>query len=206
MAQHQTSPDSWIATHLAVPQKKFTEFAERVYGGTALDRKTKELVAVAASSVGRCPHCTEGHIATAKDVGASEAEIAEALAVASVQGGGTQIFWMKEDFDDFLGEGWRESYIEEADRQFWYFKREVYRDGALPEKTKHLIAIVASSALRCRNCTRAHLKRALETGNTKEEIAEALGVLWVIGSEVQLMWDEEDFEMHLGEGSAAAAN
>ena len=198
MSQHVSDPESWIAEHLAVPQKKFVQFAKRVYGGSALDRKTKELIAVAASSVGRCPHCTEGHLAAAKEFGATEAEIAEALAVAWVQGGGTQIFWMKDDFDEFLGEGWREEYIGEADRQFWDFKREVYQDGALPEKTKHLIAIVASSALRCRNCTRAHLQRALDTGNTKAEIAEALGVLWVIGSGVQVVWSKEDFEAHLG--------
>lgn len=201
MSQHVSDPESWIAEHLAVPQKMFVQFAKRVYGGSHLDRKTKELIAVAASSVGRCPHCTEGHLSQAKEAGATEAEIAEALAVAWVQGGGTQLFWMKDDFDEFLGEGWREEYIGEADRQFWDFKREVYQDGALPEKTKHLIAIVASSALRCRNCTRGHLKRALETGNTKAEIAEALGVLWVIGSGVQVVWSKEDFEAHLGSPS-----
>lgn len=205
MAQHVTSPDSWIAKHLSVPQKMFADFAGRVYGGPALDRKTKELIAVAASSVGRCPHCTDGHLAGAKEAGATEAEIAEALAVAWVQGGGTQVFWMKEDYDEILGEGWREEHIGEADRQFWEFKREVYRDGALPEKTKHLIAVVASSALRCRNCTRAHLKRALETGNTKAEIAEALGVLWVIGSGVQVVWEKDGFETHLGDVETEAA-
>jgi len=205
MAQHVTSSESWIAEHLSVPQKMFADFAEKVYGGSALDRKTKELIAVAASSVGRSPPCTDGHLAGAREAGATEAEIAEALAVAWVQGGGTQIFWMKEDYDEFLGEGWRESYIGDADRQFWEFKREVYQDGALPEKTKHLIAVVASSALRCRNCTRAHLKRALATGNTKEEVAEALGVLWVIGSGVQVVWNKDTFEAHLGDAETEAA-
>ncbi|NIU76163.1 MAG: hypothetical protein GWN71_22150, partial [Gammaproteobacteria bacterium] len=53
MAQHATSPDSWIADRLGGAQQKFKEFATKVYSGTALDLKTKELIAVAASSVGR---------------------------------------------------------------------------------------------------------------------------------------------------------
>lgn len=198
MAQHATNPDSWIGEHLAAPQRRFAEFAREVYGGEALDRKTKELVAVAASSVGRCPHCTDGHLAGAREAGATEAEIAEALAVAWVQGGGTQVVWMKDVFADVLGDDWRQDLIPDADRAFWDFKREVYEDGALPEKTKHLIAVAASSALRCRHCTRFHMESALDAGATREEIAEALSVLWVIGSGVQVVWNQENFEEHLG--------
>lgn len=86
MTQHATSPDSWIADRLAGPQEKFGAFGRRVYGSGALDLKTRELIALAVSSVGRCPHCTDGHLAKAKEAGASEEEIAEALAVAWVQG------------------------------------------------------------------------------------------------------------------------
>lgn len=197
MAQHATDPESWIGEHLSGPQERFAEFARKVYGGDALDRKTKELIAVAASSVGRCPHCTDGHLSGARDAGATEEEIAEALAVAWVQGGGTQVFWMKDDFADVLGDDWRQSLIGEADRAFWAFKREVYEDGALPEKTKHLIAVAVSSALRCRVCTRGHMESALEAGASRKEIAEALSVLWVIGSGVQVVWNKEGFEEHL---------
>ncbi len=198
MAQHATSPDSWIADRLESPQQKFKAFASKVYAsGTALDLKTKELIAVATSSVGRCPHCTNGHLAKAKEVGATEAEIAEALAVAWVQGGGTQIFWMKEDFEELLGENWRQEFIPEADRAFWDFKREVFTDGALPEKIKQLIAVAVNSMLRCRHCTRSHIRAALKAGATRQEIAEALSVLWVIGAGVQIVWNKEGFEEHL---------
>lgn len=47
MAQHATSPDSWLADRLHQPQQKFREFAQKVYAGGALDLKTKELIAVA---------------------------------------------------------------------------------------------------------------------------------------------------------------
>ncbi len=199
MAKHATSPDSWIHDHLEGAQERFGDFAGKVYGGDALDLKTKELIAVAASSVGRCPHCTDGHLSKAAEVGATEAEIAEALAVAWVQGGGTQVFWMHDDYADVLGEDWRREYLGEADRAFWRFKAEVYENGVLPEKTKHLIAVVVNAALRCPVCTRDHMESALECGATKAEVAEALGVLWVIGSGVQVVWDKEGFEKHLGD-------
>lgn len=199
MAQHTTSPDSWIADHMRAPQEKFGAFAREVYGGDALDRKTKELIAVVASSLGRCPHCTDGHLAGAREAGATEEEIAEALAVGWTQGGGTELFWMKDVYDEVLGQGWRRELIPEADRAFWDFKSEVFENGVLDLKTKHLIATVASSALRCPHCTKDHMEQALEAGATREEVAEALGVLWVISSGVQVVWNKEGFEEHLGD-------
>lgn len=198
MAQHATSPDSWIADRIGGPQQKFKEFAQKVYrGGGALDLKTRELIAVACASVGRCPHCTDGHLAKAKEVGASEEEIAEALAVAWSQGGGTQVFWMREEFDELLGENWRHEYVPEVDRAFWAFKDAVYESGALERKTKELIAIAVSSMLRCRGCTRDHVESAFKAGASKAEVAETLAVLWLIGSGVQVVWNQEGFEEHL---------
>jgi len=199
MAQHATSPDSWIADRLGAPQRKFREFASAVYSRCdALDGKTKELISVAASSVGRCPHCTDGHLAKAAEAGATEEEIAEALAVAWVQGGGTQIAWMVGDYADILGEDWRQELIGEADRAFWAFEREVFENGAKPSVTKHLIAVAVASMLRCPHCTRSHMEAALDAGASRAQVAEALAVLWVIGAGVQIVWDEEGFEEHLG--------
>lgn len=198
MAQHATSPESWIADRLPAPQQKFQEFASKVYAsGGARDLKTKELIAIATSSVGRCRHCTDGHLAKAKEVGATEEEIAEALAVAWAQGGGTQVFWMHEDFAELLGESWRQEFIPEADRAFWNFKREIFDEGALDRKTKELIAVAVSSMLRCRHCTRSHIQAAFKAGASKAEVAETLAVLWLIGSGVQIVWNQEGFEEHL---------
>lgn len=204
MAQHATSPGSWIAEQLPGPQQKFKEFASKVYAsGGALDLKTKELIAVACSSVGRCPHCTDGHLTKAKEAGASEQEIAEALAVAWGQGGGTQVFWMKDDFADLLGENWRQEFIPEADRAFWALKREIFEEGALDRKTKELLAVAVSSMLRCCHCTRSHIEAAFKAGASKAEVAETLAVLWVIGSGVQIVWNKEGFEAHLREHAHA---
>jgi AhpD family alkylhydroperoxidase len=206
MAGHVTNSDSWIAEHLPEPQEKFAAFAEKVYEDGALDRKTKELIAAATASVGRCSPCTDGHLEGAQEAGASEAEVAEALAVAWGQGGGTQVFWMKNDFADLLGESWRQDFIPEADRAFWDFKNEVFEGDALARKTKELIAAAVSSMLRCRHCTRAHIEAALDAGAEKAEVAEALAVLWVIGSGTQVVWNKEGFEEHLRSPSHAHEN
>lgn len=197
MAQNVSDPNSWIADHLSGPQQKFVDFAQKVYSEGALDRKTKELIAVATASVGRCPHCTEGHIEGAKEAGASEEEIAEALAVAWAQGSGTQMFWMKGDFDELLGETWRQEFIPEADAAFWEFKSEIFEKGALPRKTKELLAVAVSCQHRCRHCTRAHVEAALGAGASKAEIAETLGVLWAVGGGTNVVWNKEGFEEHL---------
>ncbi len=196
MSQHVTGSDSWIAEHLPEPQKKFARFAERVYDGDALSRKTKELIAAAVSAVARCPHCTDGHLDGAKEAGASEDEIAEALAVAWGQGGGTQVFWMKEDFAEVLGEDWRSEFLPDADRAFWDFKSSIFESDTLPRVTKELIAVAVSTMLRCRHCTRSHMEKALDAGASKAAVAEALGVAWVIGSGTEVVWNKEGFEQH----------
>lgn len=197
MAQNVSDPNSWIAEHLSGPQQKFTDFASHVYDDGALNRKTKELIAVATASVGRCRHCTKGHIEGAKYAGASDQEVTEALAVAWSQGSGTQVFWMKDDFDDLLGENWRDDYIREADAAFWEFKSEIFESGALSRKTKELLAVAVSCQHRCRHCTRAHIEAALEAGASKAEVAETLSVLWVIGGGTNVVWNKEGFDEHL---------
>jgi AhpD family alkylhydroperoxidase len=52
---------------------------------------------------------------------------------------------------------------------------EVVRDGALSARTKELIMVGISVALRCENCIAKHVSEALRLGATREEILEAVG-------------------------------
>lgn len=196
----ETRHFDWIQEYLGGPQEKFARFSAAVYEDGALERTTKELIAVAASSVARCPHCTEAHIEAAKDAGADEEEIAEALSVAWTQGGGTQVFWMKDDLDELLGASWRREFIPEADEAFWAFKREVFENGVLDGKTKELIAVAVSCMLRCRHCTRGHIESAIDAGADRAEVAEALSVIWVIGGGTQVAWHKDGIARHLHDG------
>lgn len=56
------------------------------------------------------------------------------------------------------------------------FSRHVFADGALPAKTKDLIAIAVAHGTQCPYCIRAHTKSALAKGATDKEIMEAIWV------------------------------
>jgi AhpD family alkylhydroperoxidase len=56
------------------------------------------------------------------------------------------------------------------------FSRQVFADGALPAKTKDLIAVAVAHVTQCPYCIRAHTKSALAKGATDKEIMEAVWV------------------------------
>ncbi len=53
--------------------------------------------------------------------------------------------------------------------------------GALDKKTKELLALAISVAIRCDGCIGYHARGAHRTGATRQEIAEALGVAIQMG-------------------------
>jgi AhpD family alkylhydroperoxidase len=59
---------------------------------------------------------------------------------------------------------------------FVSFSERVFADGALPAKTKQLIAVAAAHVMQCPYCIRGHTKSALRHGATREEIMEAIWV------------------------------
>lgn len=56
------------------------------------------------------------------------------------------------------------------------FSKTVFEGGALPEKTKQLVAIAVAHVTQCPYCIRSHTKQALRKGASKEEIMEAIWV------------------------------
>jgi AhpD family alkylhydroperoxidase len=59
---------------------------------------------------------------------------------------------------------------------FTSFSERVFADGALPVKTKQLIAVAAAHITQCPYCIRGHTKAALRHGASSEEIMEAIWV------------------------------
>ena len=59
---------------------------------------------------------------------------------------------------------------------FKAFSRSVFADGALPAKTKQLIAVAVAHVTQCPYCIRGHTGAALRHGATAEEIMEAVWV------------------------------
>ncbi len=56
------------------------------------------------------------------------------------------------------------------------------KPGALDTKTKELIALAISVAVRCDDCIAFHAKAAVERGATREEILETLGMAIYMGA------------------------
>jgi AhpD family alkylhydroperoxidase len=57
-------------------------YKETYYTPTALDLKTKELIAIAASVAAKCEGCLQGHIKKALQLGLTKHEISDAIVVA----------------------------------------------------------------------------------------------------------------------------
>ena len=71
--------------------ESFGAFNNKAFEEGALSVKTKELIAVAAAHITRCPYCIAGHTRRAKQVGATDEEIAEAIFVAVAMNAGASL-------------------------------------------------------------------------------------------------------------------
>ena len=64
----------------------------------------------------------------------------------------------------------------EIQAAFDAFSHKVFADGALPTKTKQLIAVAVAHVTQCPYCIRGHTKAALRCGATPQELMEAIWV------------------------------
>jgi len=83
--------------NLAAAQPAVMEAFWRLHKQTtatgALDRKTKELIALAISVVMRCDDCIAHHVNDAIQAGATRDDFCDALAVATLMGGGVGLVY-----------------------------------------------------------------------------------------------------------------
>lgn len=75
--------------------KRFFRLDSAAYEDGPLDRKTKELLGLVASTVLRCNDCIDYHLEQCVDAGWDDAEIFDALNVALVVGGSIVIPHMR---------------------------------------------------------------------------------------------------------------
>jgi len=68
--------------------KGFLQWSKDIFKDGALSAKTKQLMAVVAAHITQCPWCIEDHTRRAKQHGATEEELAEAVFVAMVMRAG----------------------------------------------------------------------------------------------------------------------
>ena len=73
----------------------------------------------------------------------------------------------------YLGEGMVDPRFREI---YFQFYKETYKPSVLDRKTKELVAIAASLAAKCQGCLEGHIKKALKSGATREEISESIAI------------------------------
>lgn len=67
-------------------------------------------------------------------------------------------------------------------------------NGALDSKTKELIALGISVAIRCDGCVAFHSKGAFQHGATREEVMDAMGLAIYMGAGPSLMYAAQAVE------------
>ena len=75
--------EKWPSYTMVEPRmrKIYFRFYQETYKTSVLDRKTKELIAMAASLAAHCEGCLEGHIKKALKYGATRDELSETIAI-----------------------------------------------------------------------------------------------------------------------------
>jgi len=66
--------------------------------------------------------------------------------------------------------------VPEAYRSFLDFDSKAFAAGALPQKTKELVALGIAHITQCPWCIEAHVGRAAKAGATEQEIGEVIFV------------------------------
>ncbi|WP_440951704.1 carboxymuconolactone decarboxylase family protein [Methanococcoides sp. FTZ1] len=84
---------TFLDDKLPEASKAFTDMRSAIFRNNSLDLKVKELIAVSSAVLMRCEKCVKIHSERAKENGATEEEIAEAIAVAMFIACGSQLHW-----------------------------------------------------------------------------------------------------------------
>lgn len=69
-----------------------------------------------------------------------------------------------------------------------------FMPGALDVKTKELLGLVASAVLRCDDCVKYHLESSKNSGATKAEVMETLGIATLVGGTIVIPHLRKAFE------------
>lgn len=86
------------------PMQAFSALAKGATADGVIDKKTKEMIALAIGVSQRCDGCIGFHAKALKDLGATRAEVAEVMAMCVYMGGGPALMYAADAlraFDQF---------------------------------------------------------------------------------------------------------
>ncbi len=82
--QKKTEADKWPSYTMVEDRMRriYFKFYKETYKKSEIDRKTKELISIAASLGFNCSGCLQGHVEKAIQYGATKEEISEAISIS----------------------------------------------------------------------------------------------------------------------------
>ncbi len=69
-------------------------------------------------------------------------------------------------------------------KRFMNLDSQIYEGGALSEKTKEMLGLVASMVLRCNDCIIYHIIRLFQLGTTDDEFFEVFNIALIVGGSI----------------------
>ncbi|MEW6207552.1 MAG: carboxymuconolactone decarboxylase family protein [Acidobacteriota bacterium] len=79
-------------------------------------------------------------------------------------------------------------------KRFFALDHQAYETGALDQRTKEMLGLVASLVLRCDDCITYHVLQCVGEGITKEEFLEVFNVALVVGGSITIPHLRRAFE------------
>jgi AhpD family alkylhydroperoxidase len=137
----------------------------KIMGEGALDRRTKEMIALAVSAVNGCDYCVSVHSAIAQRIGLPESQVAETLALAATMSAHNHF----QKFKDYSGDEFKPMRINMAEG--------VLKQKSLTDLQAELIFLCVSAVNGCSTCVKFHANKAKQAGATPAQFSEATAVM-----------------------------
>jgi AhpD family alkylhydroperoxidase len=71
-------------------------------------------------------------------------------------------------------------------KRFFSLDSQVYREDALPGKTKEMLGLVASLVLRCDDCIKYHLQECYNQAVSDKELEEVISIGLIVGGSITI--------------------
>ncbi|UCG32530.1 MAG: carboxymuconolactone decarboxylase family protein [Phycisphaerales bacterium] len=164
----------------------FDDLIRLSFADGALSAQIKELIALGISVSVRCEPCMHYHIVKARQKGASDAELLEAMTVGFEMGAGVLKPPLGKALSAIFPTGDKRashlrSMMPDLADNFDDLMQLTFAAGALPAQVKELIALAISVSLRCEPCMNYHAEQARQTGASDAELLETMTVGFEMG-------------------------
>lgn len=181
----------------------WTGYRDEVFKEGLITVKDKQLIALACAHITESPHCIRLRTKLAKELGATDEEIAESVYIAMRLAMGQPYAFSSIALENYDLMKSKESVFKgyfisknitpqiqdfhklsgEKHAKFSVFHDIVYEDGHLPKKLKKgLMGLACAILAKCPWCIRSCIRDGLQEGVTKEEIVEAINIAMVMNA------------------------